>query len=248
VSEGPIRRFPVQSSAESQVAGPPPVKRRDGRIRVDFMTRRQWIGALAMAVAPAATTGGEAPGKGMVIVLIGPPGAGKTTQARFLKKHYGIPFFSAAEIVRKSHGKKSKISRKLEPQAASGELLGDDALNQLMLQAFKKSDFTRGFILDGYPANRVQVEFFAGALRELRLPEPAAVVLEVQDNVARERMTKRGRADDKPATIERRLSDYRAEIETIRQAYPPARVFPVDGTKSEPEISREIVRLLDGVR
>jgi adenylate kinase len=182
-----------------------------------------------------------------VIILLGPPGAGKTTQAQFLKKHYRIPFFSAAEIVRKSQGKRSKVSRGLEPQAESGELLADDALNQLMLQNFKTADFTRGFILDGYPANRVQAEFLKGAARELRLPEPAVVVLEVPDGVARQRMTARGRADDDPATIERRLTDYHQEIESVRQANPPTRIFRVDGTRSEEEISREIVRQLDGV-
>lgn len=208
------------------------------------MTRRRLIGALATAVTPVAF-GFQGPGKGLVILLLGPPGSGKTTQAQFLKKHYRIPFFSAAEIVRKSHGKKSKVSRGLEPQSASGELLSDDALNQLMLLNFKKSDSTRGFILDGYPANRAQAEFFSGALRELRLPEPAVVLLDVPDKVAQERMRERGRADDAPATMERRLADYHAEIAAIRQAYPPARILRVDGARPEQEISREIVTLLD---
>ena len=209
------------------------------------MTRRQWIGALAMAVVPIAASS-EGPGKGLVIILLGPPGAGKTTQAQFLKKRYHIPFFSAAEIVRKSYGKKkSKESRRVEPQAESGELLSDEALNQLMLQNFKKSDFTRGFILDGYPANRVQAEFFSSTLRELRLPEPAVVLLEVPDSVARQRMMARGRADDKPATIERRLADYHREIAAVREAYQPDRMLRVDGTKAEQEISHEIVRVLE---
>jgi adenylate kinase len=211
------------------------------------MTRRQWIAGLAMTGVPIAACA-EGPGKGLVIILLGPPGGGKTTQAEFLKKHYRIPFFSAAEIVRKSYGKKSKESRRLEPQAASGELLSDQALNELMLQNFKKADFTRGFILDGYPSNRVQAEYFSGALRELRLPEPAVVLLEVPDNVARERMATRGRADDKPATIERRLADYHREIAAVREAYLPARVLRVDGTKAKEEISREIVRVLETLR
>jgi adenylate kinase len=211
------------------------------------MTRRQWIGALAMAVVPI-VAGAQGPGKGLVIIVLGPPGAGKTTQAQFLKKHYRIPFFSAAEIVRKSYGKKTKESRDLAPQAASGELLADDALNEVMLQNFKKSDFTRGFILDGYPANRVQAEFLTGALREFRLPEPAVVLLEVPDSVARQRMTTRNRADDQPATVERRLADYHREIAAIRDAYQPASIHRVDGTKAEAEISREIVKLLETPR
>jgi adenylate kinase len=211
------------------------------------MTRRRLIGALAMAVLPIAA-GAQGPGKGMVIIVLGPPGAGKTTQAQFLKKHYRIPFFSAAEIVRKSYGKKTKESRELAPQASSGELLADDALNDLMLQSFKKSDFTRGFILDGYPANRAQAEFFNRAVGEMRLPEPAVLLLEVPDTVARQRMATRGRADDQPATVERRLADYHREIAAIQDAYLPARILRVDGTKSEPEISREIIRQLETPR
>jgi adenylate kinase len=200
-----------------------------------------------MAVLPI-NAAAEGPGKGLVIVLLGAPGAGKTTQAQFLKKQYRIPFFSAAEIVRKSDGKKTKITRGLEPAAASGELLSDDALNQLMLLNFKKADLTRGFILDGYPANRVQADFFNGALRELRLGEPAVVLLEVPDSVAKQRMTVRGRADDAPANIERRLADYHREIAAVREAYPAARVLRVDGTKPEPEISREVVKALEAFK
>ena len=211
------------------------------------MTRRQWIGALAMAAVPISASAGG-PGNGLVIILLGPPGAGKTTQAQLLKKRYHIPFFSAAEIVRKSYGKKSKDSRRLEPHAASGDLLSDDALSQLMLQNFKNSDFTRGFILDGYPANRVQAESLTSTLRDLRLPEPAVVLLEVPDTVARRRMTARRRADDDPATIERRLADYHHEIAAVRESYPAGRILRVDGTKPEPEISREIVRVLEAVR
>jgi adenylate kinase len=211
------------------------------------MTRRLLIGALTMGALPIAALA-QSPGKGLVIILLGPPGAGKTTQAQFLKKRYRIPFLSAAEIVRKSRATKSKATRGLEPLAASGELLSDDALNQLMLQSFQKSDFTRGFILDGYPANRAQAEYLSGALRELRLPEPAVVLLDVPDSVARQRMTTRGRAGDEPAIIERRLADYTREIAAVRESYPPARVLRVDGTKPEREISSEIEKALETLR
>lgn len=200
-----------------------------------------------MAVAPIAA-GAGGPGQGLVIVLLGAPGSGKTTQAQFLKTRYRIPFLSAAEIVRKFRGKKPKSVRGLESESASGELLSDAALNELMLQSFRKADFTRGFILDGYPANRAQAEFLSGASRELGLPEPVVVLLEVPDSVARQRMTDRGRADDKPAIIERRLAVYHREIEAIRAAYPPARILPVDGTKSEQEISGDIAKALEALR
>lgn len=192
------------------------------------------------ALGRAATKG---PGEGMVILLIGPPGSGKTTQAKFLKKQYRIPYYSAADILRHSHGKKS-----LGPHAPSGDLLSDSAVNDLMYKIFEKADHTRGFVLDGYPWNRAQVDFLGDAMRKLRFAEPVAVVLDMSDAVARQRMKSRGRADDKPDIIERRLSEYRAAAELLRGVYPASRVFHVDATKSEAEVSREIRKLLEGAR
>ena len=180
------------------------------------------------------------PGQGLIIILLGSPGAGKTTQAERLKREYRIPFLSASEAIKKSHGKKSKISKALSAEAASGELLSDAGLNDLMIQSIKKSDFTRGFILDGYPATKGQADFLAAQAIEMKLDPPLVLFLDVPDDVARQRMAGRGRADDKPETIERRLSDYRRELEAIRAAYPADRFVRIDGSKSEAEVAAAV--------
>jgi adenylate kinase len=199
------------------------------------------VSVLAAAQAVAAASG---PGEGLVIILAGPPGSGKTTQAEFLKKEYGIPFLSAAEVFRKSHGKKSRVSKGLAAQTASGELLSDDSLNDLMIEHIKKSDHKKGFILDGYPATPSQAAFLIDNVRGMGLQPPVIILLDVPDDLLRTRMSKRGRADDSRANIDRRIAEYRAEVDAMREYYDRFRVIRIDGTQSPERISAEIKRSL----
>jgi adenylate kinase len=205
----------------------------------------------ALRLALAALGGpllAAAPGKGLVIILLGPPGSGKTTQAKFLKKEFGIPYLSPAEVLRRSNDRKSHISKALKDQMASGELLSDDSLNDLMREYIKRQDFTKGFVLDGYPATRTQAEYLARMSSEMALRSPVAIVLDIPDGVARERLEKRGRADDNRAHTEKRIANYHLESEAIRAAYPQERVLHVDGTRAEGAVSQQIKTLLDGIQ
>lgn len=89
--------------------------------------------------------------------------------------------------------------------------MSDETVNQLLELRIEKRDALRGFVLDGYPATRAQAEFLARQLKTRGLPEPLVIHLEASDAVVKERMRERRRADDQPATIERRLADYHHE-------------------------------------
>jgi len=179
-----------------------------------------------------------------VFLLLGPPGSGKTTQAKVLKQRFGLPAISASDVLKKSAGGKTPLAKRLKVQLASGTLVDDDTLNQLFEQRLANPDAANGFILDGYPASARQADFFVALLKKNGLPDPVVVHLEVPDPVARERMRDRRRADDQPAIIERRVADYRREEDTVLSRFGGQRVLRVDGTKPEREVTRELLRLL----
>jgi len=151
-------------------------------------------------------------GKGLVMVLIGPPGSGKTTQAEMLTKRYKAPVVT-----------------------------GDAALTDDALRAkLKALDVTRGFILDGYPATRHQADFLGALVKELKLPSPIILQLDVPDDVVRQRLA----GKEKPDILEKSLARYHREMDLFREHYPQADIWTVIGTRPIAEVSRTIVALI----
>lgn len=214
------------------------------------MNLRRPLACVTWLLASLPALAGSPAAESRVIILLGPPGSGKTTQSAFLSRKYHIPAISASDLLKKSHGRKSKLSKPLEIGTASGDLVNDDALNELFRSRVEKPDALHGFILDGYPASEKQAAYLAALLSERQLPQPTVIVLDAPDAVVKQRMERRRRVDDRPAIIERRLADYRREEQFIVGYYGPgqsagnARLFHVDGTRSEAEVSQQITALL----
>src|SRR3982751_3451008 len=128
--------------------------------------RRLTIVALLFAAAALAQTK-------MVVLLIGPPGAGKTTQARKISKKYRVPSISMSELLKKDSGwGKAGNKKVLRAQMESGELVDDDTANRLIGKRLYLNDAQNGFVLDGYPQNAAQADKLAVVLKERRLPDP----------------------------------------------------------------------------
>src|SRR3954464_12013997 len=136
--------------------------------------------AVSLAFAQAA-----APPK--VILLVGPPGSGKTTQAKILAKKFAIPSFSMAELVKQEMASRRKdaVSKALAANIASGDLLSDDAATELIRLRLLHEDLRRGFILDGYPATAGQAKALDRMLEDQKLPKALVVVLDAPDDVIR---------------------------------------------------------------
>jgi adenylate kinase len=179
--------------------------------------------------------------KNRVIVLIGPTGAGKTTQAAFLQKRYGLPVVSADDLIRENPQVMAKYQT---PGIDPGTPQTSPALNDLVHERLSRPDAKKGFVLDGYPATKDQADHLQEMVKELGLPRPIVILLDVPDKVARKRDQKRGRPDDTPEQVERRLKDYHREMDFVKLYYPGADIHRIDGTKSIEDVSKAIEKVL----
>jgi len=181
----------------------------------------------------------------IVILLIGPPGAGKTTQARNLSRKYKIPSISMADLLKKNAGWGKMGSKKiLKAEVESGELADDQTADLLLRKRLLLDDAQRGFILDGYPAREGQADKLDALLKERGLPAPVLIYLDVPDDVARARMKARGRADDSVDMIERLLAEHHREAQFILGRYSEAQIHKIDGSGSRQQVWRDIERAL----
>ncbi|HYP13444.1 MAG TPA: nucleoside monophosphate kinase [Bryobacteraceae bacterium] len=183
-----------------------------------------------------------------IMILIGPPGSGKSVQAKQLSKRYKIPTVSMAALLRQEIGKKTPVARALASSLASGELVNDDAANELVKARLLRSDTGQGFILDGYPTTAGQAKALDQFLSEHAFPKPMVVVIDAPDAVVRSRMSSRGRADDAPENIERRIREYRDVGAFTEKWYGPENTVRVDGTGTIQSVALAIERQMDAAR
>jgi adenylate kinase len=127
----------------------------------------------------------------MVILLFGPPGCGKGTQAAVITQTLGIPSISTGEIFRAELKAGTPLGNAAKEIMASGGLVGDDIVNAMVSGRLRQPDCQRGFLLDGYPRTIPQAQFLEGLLRELGYPEPTIVYLDVPDEVLVARLASR---------------------------------------------------------
>jgi adenylate kinase len=181
-----------------------------------------------------------------VILIVGPPGSGKTTQAKHLSKKYSVPSINMADLLKRSaaFGKAGGGDKRLRAQIESGELVEDSVANDMMRARLLQKDATEGFILDGYPATSNQAAYLEGLLRERGLPMPVVIHLTLSDDVARKRMQARRRADDKPAIVEARLAEYHHESDAALGHFQAVDVITIDATPAEAEVWHAIEQAL----
>jgi len=117
----------------------------------------------------------------MRLILIGPPGSGKGTQAKLLCDRLGLAHFSTGDILRDAIEKDTPEGRRAKTFMNAGQLAPDDLVNDIVRARFRTVDRPEHFVMDGYPRNLAQALFFDGILKESRLPLSAAIYLNVED-------------------------------------------------------------------
>ena len=127
----------------------------------------------------------------MIILLFGPPGSGKGTQASFIASRYSIPAISTGEIFRAECNAGTPLGRQACSILAQGGLVGDEIVNQMVANRIEKPDTLAGFLLDGYPRTLAQARFLDDLLLRNGLPEPSVIHLEVRAEMLVQRMAMR---------------------------------------------------------
>ena len=159
----------------------------------------------------------------MNILLLGPQGSGKGTQAKKICEAYEIPHIATGDMFRAAIEADTELGRTVKPILDAGELVPDDLTIALIRERLGEDDAQRGFVLDGFPRNIAQAEALDAMLEEIGRPLSAVLLLELSDDTARERLGRRavleGRADDQPEAIERRLRDYHEKTEQVVDHY-----------------------------
>jgi adenylate kinase len=154
------------------------------------------------------------------ILILGPQGSGKGTQARLLADAYDIPHVATGDILRAAVAEGSELGEKVAPILERGDLVPDDLMVELIRERLTNE---HGFVLDGFPRTVPQAEALDAMLEEIGKPLDVALMLEVDDDVALERLRGRGeaegRADDEPAAIRNRLRLYHARTEPVVDRY-----------------------------
>lgn len=159
----------------------------------------------------------------MRIVLLGPPGGGKGTQAAILKQHWQIPHVSTGELLRAACRDKTPLGQKVQAVMDAGELVSDDLMLDLLEQRFAADDVDNGFILDGYPRNLAQADALDKLLSRIGQPLDAALLIEVDEQNILDRIEQRareeGRSDDTAEVVRNRLQVYAEHTAPVAEHY-----------------------------
>ena len=117
----------------------------------------------------------------MRLLLVGPPGAGKGTQAQFLAAHYSIPHISTGDIFRANLKAGTDIGNQARVYMDRGELVPDDVTNEMVRLRLEESDASKGFLLDGWPRNIAQAQYFDGILSAKNISMDAVLEMQISD-------------------------------------------------------------------
>jgi adenylate kinase len=187
----------------------------------------------------------------MQLIFMGPPGAGKGTQAQLLAALWKIPHISTGDILRACVVAKTDLGQKAQSYMDRGELVPDDLLMDIVQDRMNQPDATAGWILDGFPRTVPQAAFFDRLLCDVEGGKSGkncalrAVNLDVPDNILVTRLLSRGRQDDNEQTIRRRLQVYREQTEPLIEFYRNReQLIAIDGDRSMAEVTAELQQAL----
>ena len=186
------------------------------------------------------------------LLLLGPQGSGKGTQATRTSAEYGIPHIATGDILRAEIARESELGLKVKPIYDAGKLVPDELMIAIIRDRLSRGDTLPGFILDGFPRTMAQAQALDDMLAEIGRELTIVMELQVDDEVARERILRRvpeeGRSDDTPEAIDRRLALYYEKTAPLVAYYrAQGKLVGIHGERPVDEVFTEIEQVLNQV-
>lgn len=178
----------------------------------------------------------------MRMVFLGPPGVGKGTQAARLTTHVGIPHLSTGEMLRDARARKTEVGLLADTYMSQGKLVPDSVIQQLVEGRLGEADCRRGYLLDGFPRTLGQAQALDDYLRRGGTPLTLVVELRADPEVVVRRLAARGRDDDKPEIVRKRLDEYARQTAPLSDYYARQGILvTIDGSGTPDEVFDRIV-------
>jgi len=189
----------------------------------------------------------------MILILLGPPGAGKGTQAAFIKNKLDVPHLSTGDILRKSVKDATDLGKIVDKIMSKGKLVPDTLVLDIIKERILEEDCKKGFILDGYPRNISQAESLKDVLDEISMEIDHIIFLDVDFDILQSRIKTRAkenneeiRVDDTSEVLIKRLDEYKNQTAPLENYYNNYKNFnKINGMSSISNVSLEIEKLLD---
>lgn len=179
------------------------------------------------------------------LIFLGPPGAGKGTQAKLLADSHNIPHISTGDILRAAVSRQTNLGVKAQEYMDRGELVPDQLVIDLIRERLGQPDAQPGWILDGYPRTVVQADSLDGLLVELSQTCDRAINFDVPDETLIGRMLSRGRKDDNEGVIRRRLEVYREQTAPLIDYYQTReKLTTIDGSQSMEAVAANLNKVI----
>ena len=186
----------------------------------------------------------------MNLLVLGPQGSGKGTQASRLAEEREIPHVSTGDMFRAAIAAGTPLGRRVEPILASGELVPDELTVELIRERLSEPDAARGFVLDGFPRNLAQAEALDAMLTSIGRDLDLVLFFDLDQGTSTERLRRRaeieGRDDDTPDAIARRLELYHEQTAPLVELYRASgRLVTIRAERTIDEVANEIADALD---